>query len=297
MHTLTARTIAISGASGWMGRSAAHAALDLFGQSLELALLSRSAGQILVNGRNHRTTTVDRIAAGRKPDIFVPTNFVTREFFFEFGETLFLAQNKKIVSSAVNNIRRIEPKSVVVISSGVTSKPHDPSKDQSYRAYRDMKLFELEQLTAVSDELGVPLIEARLYSASGKYMKSPELFAFGNIVKQARSGSVELTSSHEVWRKYLDAVDFMKVCLASALAEKSRVVESGGFLVEVETFASTCLSLFGFANDAIKRPRVSGTGDRYYSSSEEFELLAEEMGITIASLEDQILTVSKLFER
>ena len=280
-----------------MGRSAAHAALDLFGESVELALVSRSAEQILVNGRNHRTTTVERISAGRKPDVFVPTNFVTREFFFQFGENLFKAQNKKIVSSAVNNIRRIEPKSVVVISSGVTSKPHDPSKDQSYLAYRDMKLFELEQLTAVSNELGVPLIEARLYSASGEYMKSPELFAFGNIVKQARRGYVELTSSHEVWRKYLDAVDFMKVCLASALAEKSRVIESGGVLLEVETFASICLSLFGFSIDAIKRPRVLGADDRYYSSSEEFESLADEMGIPLANIEDQILTVSKLFER
>ena len=280
-----------------MGRSAAHAALDLFGEGADLALLSRSADRIFVDGHSYRTTTVERIAAGPKPDVFVPTNFVTREFFYEFGETLFIAQNKKIVSSAMNNIRRIEPKSVVVISSGVTSKPHDPSKDQSYLVYRDMKLFELEQLTAVSDELGVPLIEARLYSASGKYMKSPELFAFGNIVKQARSGYVELASSQEVWRKYLDAVDFMKVCLASAFAGKSRVVESGGFLVEVETFASICLSLFGYANDAIERPRVSGTEDRYYSASEEFELLAEEMGITLASLEDQILTVSKLFER
>jgi hypothetical protein len=128
-------------------------------------------------------------------------------------------------------------------------------------------------------------------------MKSPEIFAFGNIVKQARSGSVELTSSQEVWRKYLDAVDFMKVCLASALTKESRLVESGGYLLEVETFASICLSLFGHASDAIKRPRVLGSADRYYSSSEEFELLAEEMGITLASLEDQILTVSKLFER
>ena len=280
-----------------MGRSAAHAAIDLFGEGVDLALLSRSAEQILVGGRTYRTTTVDEIAAGRKTDVFVPTNFVTREFFFEFGESLFIAQNKKIVSSAVNNIRRIEPQSVVVISSGVTSKPHDPSKDQSYRAYRDMKLFELEQLKAVSDELGVPLIEARLYSASGKYMKSPELFAFGNIVKQARRGYVELTSSHEVWRKYLDAVDFMKVCLASALAEKSRVIESGGVLLEVETFASICLSLFGFSIDAIKRPRVLGADDRYYSSSEEFESLADEMGIPLANIEDQILTVSKLFER
>lgn len=278
-----------------MGKSAAHAALDLFGERLELALLSRSEEQILVNGRNHRTTTVDRIAAGRRPDVFVPTNFVTREFFFELGESLFVAQNKKIVDTAVNNIRRIAPKSVVVVSSGVTFKPHDPSKDLSYRAYRDMKLFELEQLTAVSHELGVPLIEARLYSASGKYMKSPELFAFGSIVKQARSGSVELTSSHLVWRKYLDAVDFMKVCLTSALAGKSRVVESGGFLVEVETLASICLSLFGFAKDSIKRPMVSGTEDRYYSDSQDFELLAEEMGISLVSLEDQILSVSKLF--
>lgn len=285
------KTIAISGATGWMGKSAIEAAIQDPTEHFDFQLLSRSEGLIKIGEKRFSTTKRDN-AVKSGWDTYVQAAFVTRE---KAGPDLskYRQINRQIIQTARDDIYIGRPQKIVFFSSGILSHPEVNDRDSSYQTYASLKQEEREVIYETAENIGATLVEGKLYSATGAYMTAPTSFAIGALLSESQTGSVHIQSSRYVWRRYLDSVQYLRTLFAQAKSGVSAVVESGGQLIELGELAKECLRLTGNDTNAIFRPHPSQPDDHYYSKSNTFENILTSLGERPMDLSAQLYNVAK----
>ena len=285
----------IVGASGWLGKSALHAHLDLVENEQPPILVSRTENLIEVSGSSFMTSPrFPGYTDGHWSD-YIHCAFATRERFFSLGLSAYVSENKRIINEARTDVLEGKPDRVVIVSSGaVTKLPLAEQHDRSYETYAALKRLELETLREAARMVGAKFIEGRLFSATGIYMKDPKLFAIGNLVTQALTGSRILISSPiPTYRRYCDSVQFMKVLLHKAELPDVTKVDSGGAIVELGELALEVASTLGVDCEIVRGPFTGNDFDDYFSRSWQFERGLYNLGEAPLSLRAQILNVNR----
>jgi nucleoside-diphosphate-sugar epimerase len=290
-------TICLTGATGWLGKSLIHAHGDLQDPH-EFVAYGRSKSDISTDSgiaiENHKFDLND--ISNRQFDVFAPFAFATREKALQMNDLDYISLNKELIADAVKVIRAGNVGSVLNISSGVVTQiSESQSNDTSYSVYANLKRFQEEAFSAACDSVGIPLINCRVFSLSGKDMKEPLKYAIGNLVNQAiTTRSIQLNSSGLVMRRYLDSRDLMILLLEYVMRGESVSIESGGEKIELSQLARLVLNHFNLPIDRIIYADTSvSLSNEYLSKRNDFERIAEEVNHSLAGLKKQIENVEK----
>jgi nucleoside-diphosphate-sugar epimerase len=184
------------------------------------------------------------------------------------------------------------PKKIILISSGVVSKyledngPLDP--------YTRIKLLEEKLFNEFSQETNSKLIILRLWGATGALMTEPLKYAIGNLIHQAETtNQIIINSKAEVFRRYTDATQIFEVLIRAIQIDYCRTLNSGGVMVEIGSLAQHISEYYGKPLEIVRNLESGREPDFYVPTDSEFDELANSVGVTLLSLEDQIALTAK----
>ena len=287
-------TVVVTGAGGWLGRSAVSVLSGEFNNYRVIALsrknsIYKSTGDIIY------MTYDDFLINNNEITGLVHTAFITKNYIEEIGPLEYVNQNSKIHDRLMNFIELKKPKWSVAVSSGATKQYIDkveadlPMFDSDL--YGKMKLEEEDAL--LGSEIPNVAI-GRLWAASGRYMQNHKIYALGQFIEAAINGkNIKIASREPVYRRYIDAEDFMKVLVMTALDSKRTLFDSGGILTTIENLAQEIAKSFNSKNNSkieieYDLKKISIENANYFANSEKFLELQSKFKIQERSITEQI---------
>ena len=294
ISNLGKETVVVTGANGWLGKSAVSVLASEFSNYRVIAL-SRNIDHNKSNNDLIYMSYDDFSKDDSEITGLIHTAFVTKNYIEEIGPIEYIDQNTKIHNWLMNFIELKNPNWTVAISSGATKQYIDkveadlPIVDSDL--YGKMKLEEEEAL--LSSEIPNVAI-GRLWAASGRYMQNHKIYALGQFIEAALNGkNIKIASREPVYRRYIDAEDFMKVLVMTALDSKRTLFDSGGILTTIENLAQEVAQSFNNKNNSkieieygIKNLSIENAN--YFANSEKFLELQSKFNIQERSITEQI---------
>jgi nucleoside-diphosphate-sugar epimerase len=285
--------IVITGATGWLGQSSLHVInkLGLISSTDELALLGSyprlfkdlTYGQLQVN------LLEDTQNGLNSADLFMHLAFKTKDYVAKMTPASYVSENQAILEHSLVHLRKANPRSVILVSSGVVSRHEMTSGVTDVGPYTDMKILEEELLTLACAEIGADLFILRLWGASGEQMTEPKKYAIGDLISQALySEQLTVTSANKVYRRYADASQLMEVSIKAVMDGQSGVFDSGGEIVEMGTLATRVRDLLSPEKQIIRSEVQGLVPDIYLSASVRMEELAERYSVRLFNMDEQI---------
>ena len=281
--------IGISGATGWLGlETIERLSLNFSGNRL---ILFSSDGRRLVGVNNSPLETQNFLLA-ESPDSlegFIHLAFLTREKVLSVGHSEYVSTNVSLISKACKIIETAKPKWVVLVSSGAIfdRKSREIETDCLKNPYGFCKRIEENLVLESASKIGANVVIGRLWGATGGLMPLNSAYAISDFIQSAYSQKkIEIKSGGTVFRRYVDAGDFMQVLYEAAVRGEEVTINSGGPKIEIGTLAG--LVSDRFKDIEIVRPVQDDASDNYFPQGSEFEALAEKLGVNLAGIELQV---------
>lgn len=287
------KRIIITGASGWLGKETISI---LNNANYELQLFASKKKIInLLENVNFEANSLDEVDLNENCEGFIHLAHLTKEKIPNLGAQEFINKNLLLTSKAAQIIQKTKPKWVVLVSSGAIFDPTNNEIDSNIvtNPYGFGKRVEELIVKNACEIVGANLVIGRLWGASGRYMVPNSAYALSDFIQSAITHKqISIKSPYDVFRKYVNAGQFMEVLVKSAQNGRNLTISSGGFLAEIGEIAKLVSEKINQAK--IDRPDYDGSqANTYYPKDEEFNALASEMGINLLGIKDQIeLTIS-----
>jgi nucleoside-diphosphate-sugar epimerase len=281
--------VLVVGASGWFGRTAVALLDGLDHPRLFIASRARDikVGKEIVHCEAWDSRRISQFA----PTIIVDCAFLTRDLVESMPLEDYIERNtdittKLLTAAALESVRR-----VMTVSSGAAVFPVDArSVPIEVNPYGHLKRLAEESLSTLADERGISAIVARAWSVSGAFVQKPRSYAFSDMILQALDGEVTITARANVYRRYVSVEDLLSVSLAVPELSGSRLIDSGGQLVEMQELAERIVSVVNPRAAIIRAERDGSPDNRYYASESSWAQACAETGFTPAELDAQIST-------
>ena len=276
----------VTGASGWLGRTALDLVAPLDLPTLALASRSRS---IRVGDREVECRTWDaREIALFGPTVVVDCAFLTKGFAATMPLERYVANNRRLTERLLFAAQLPSVRLALTVSSGAAVHPHDalegPIEENPYgylKREAEHRLMELAGRSAA-----VPVV-ARAWSISGAHVQDPQNFALGSMIRDAAAGAIRITARELVFRRYVLAEELLAVGIAAGRSGPA-MIDSGGELVEMAELARRIASVVR-PDATISRGHVDPhKADQYYSDGLDWDLRCQSLGFSSSSLDRQI---------
>lgn len=276
--------IAITGAAGWLGRELAYRLSQH--RDFELLLLGRRAGTVNLRGSKmqiHEWT--EDLTSSWGPEVVVHLAYITRERIAQFGDEAFIEANTGLRERIIKLVESTNVQKLIHVSSGaaIQANPVD--------IYGQLKQGDEESFRVAGTAFGTDVLSARAWSLSGRFCTKPDHFLFFDVLSQILRGGdlVTLNAEGEVWRKYVDAGDFLEACVRGSLEGVSGTIDSTGDLIEAEELVYRAARVSG-RNVKIARPNFypGGLGSFYYSDNPSMNDVMDELNFRRLTLDQQI---------
>lgn len=290
-HSVAARSlgedrILVTGASGWLGRTA----LDLLaGLGFPILALASRARPISVGGVHIDCRVWDaELVADFAPTIVLDCAFLTRDRVSDMPLREYVEVNRDLTERLVYAAQLPSVRLALTVSSGAAVYPYD-ALDGPLEAnpYGYLKREAEHRLAIAMESCGTASVVARAWSISGAHVQKPHGYALGSMILGAQAGEIRIMARRPVFRRYVLAEELLALGLAEGSAGSS-TIDSGGELVEMAELAERVAAVV--RPDAhITRGQVDPTdADRYHSDGTVWENLCAKWGLASASLADQI---------
>ena len=287
------KKIVITGASGWLGRET----IAVFSKTdYDLRLFASEKKNInLHDNGNFEANALHSIDLSENCEGFIHLAHLTREKVSKLGLQNFIYENLVLTSKAAQIIQSTKPKWVVLVSSGAIFDPINNEIDPNIltNPYGFGKQIEELIVRNACEIAKANLVIGRLWGASGKFMVPNNAYALSDFIESSITHKqVKINSPYDVFRKYVNAGQFMEVLVKLAQNGRNLTINSGGFLAEIGEIAK--LVAASINKTKIIRPKHDGSqANTYFPKDEDFNALATEMGVNLLSINDQIdLTIS-----
>lgn len=293
--------VAITGASGWLGRASIHQLVNNFCvQKDSIYCFGSSDKYIKVDGTEFKVHSMKSIVDLGEVDLFIHLAFKTRDYVATVPLTEYVNVNRYLTDKAVEYVQRTCPRSVITISSGaVFDSPRFSSlaKDISSNPYGVLKIEEENRLSEITEECGSTLIINRLWGLSGRDVQNPRPFALYDFIEKALSNStISIRSGHRVRRRYVDARELVSLCIALSLRGDSMLFNSGGPFVEIGELAGIVIKTLNSDSEITREDPSGALDDNYFAKDYDYErLLMEVSGSHPMPITNQILESSQYF--
>lgn len=274
--------IAITGAGGWLGRELLARLLPMDPNDQFLALGSR-ARDLKIRGVSIPIMAwSDGILEDFAPDYVVHAAYLTQEHLKTIDRKGFIETNQWMCDVVLRAMRSESLRGVLFVSSGAATM-------NQRNLYGIQKAQHEEQFKRVSLETNTNLMVARAWSLSGAFCTKPNQFLFYDLISQALMNDViRVESDNAVWRRYVDAGEFLHACYLGLLMGEQGFVDSGGSLVEAVDLARKISRILAPSKLIVYSHR-NNFEDRYFSLTDSMETLMVKVGISPSTLGEQII--------
>jgi nucleoside-diphosphate-sugar epimerase len=288
------RRVAILGATGWVGRTALKLLRDSDSQVMLFA--SRSRTEELIGARQ----VVHEVKLSKlrefKPELVLDAAFLTRDKLAEMSVENYIRANSSIINLSLDIQQLPSVRQFIGFSSGASLGVPDLSskKSENEDPYGSLKKHYEDALLSnsrLSDKTKI----ARIWSVSGPLVTKPHLFAFSQFIRQALEGEVVIEAAHKVWRRYVDLEDFIRVAISASL-DSSRVLDSGGDLLELRELAEKVFWTLDLPVKISRNEEENSIPDEYYSSNYGWNQALVETGFVPKTIEEQIRQVHQALQ-
>jgi len=289
------RKYTITGASGWLGREFIY---FLFNNSLvssleEFQLFASKDKKLnfgefgIAQARSLLDTPEKEVES---TEYFVHLAFLTRDKIPQYGLNRYIEINEALTDKSIFLISQCKPRFIINVSSGAVfdSKSKELSIGYAGNPYGFGKLGEERKLIETSLEISANIIIGRLWGCTGRYMPINLAYAISDLIYSALTKrEMNVNSAHQVWRRYVDAGEFMYLLSQLVRSESSLLLDSGGEIIEIGELARLISEQLGKIQ--LNRPPLAPSKiDDYYPKSNEFNLQAQRLGVNLANLETQV---------
>lgn len=288
--------IFVSGASGWLGKEL----ISLINQKRlidfstnDLRLFSSNGRSIkLINSKEYLTSSFEVNQFEIEPknlEGYIHLAFLTRDKLKTLNFNDFIRINLELISKACQIIERNKPKWVVVVSSGaiLDRESGEIESDVEKNPYGFCKRIEELLLADAAKRVGANIVIGRLWGASGEQMPPNLEYALSDFIESARlKNEIQIKSGGEVFRRYVDAGEFMEVLVKLAISGESRLLDSGGVVIEIGELSQ--LVAGHFPGTSVSRSKSLTDVDDYYPKEQDFNDLAKELGIQLRTIKEQV---------
>lgn len=278
--------ILLTGASGWLGRTA----LDLLGplNLPMLALASRARVIRVGDWQVECRVWDDREVAGFAPTVVLDCAFLTRDRVADMPLREYVAANRTLTERLVCATRLPDVRLALTISSGAAVYPHDALdhrvEDNPYGYLKREAEHRLAQAAATS---GAVSVVARAWSISGAHVRKPRGYALGSMILDADKGAIRIMARRQVFRRYTLAEELLAVGIAEGGVGPA-TIDSGGELVEMADLAARIATVVNPAA-VITRDEVDPRhADQYHSDGQDWQRRCQRWDLASAPLERQI---------
>jgi nucleoside-diphosphate-sugar epimerase len=290
-RALVARTLGddrvlVTGASGWLGLTA----LDLLAPLNLPTLALASRARLIRAGDGHIECRVwdDREVTAFSPTVVLDCAFLTRDRVADMPLADYVSANRSLTERLLFATRLPGVRLALTVSSGAAIYPRDaldgPIEANPYGYLKREAEHRLTQ--AAAEREAVPIV-ARAWSISGAHVQKPHGYALGSMIQAADSGSIRITATRPVFRRYVLAEELLALGIAEGSVGPA-TIDSGGELVEMAELAARIAAVVR-PDTVISRDEVDPHNpDRYHSDGQDWERRCLRWGLQSAGLERQI---------
>lgn len=286
----------ITGASGWMGRTTLEYLKNVICIDLksDVRCFSSTNKSIqLSDGEVVQSRSLDQLqGVTQHVEGIFHFAFLTRDYVQKLGLTDYLRINRSILELLSRALPHMNYNWIVGISSGAVFDPstENYALDPNQNPYGFLKLQEETLLRNHSETSGSNCMIGRLWASSGNLMPIDRKYALSDFIYQGlTSDRIIVNSSHEVWRRYMDAQDFIQALHIAAKQGKNLILDSNGELIEIGTLASKIASIT--SSEMVRLSSgANSSPDKYYPEGAQMSLLIEEFGLKLKSIDEQIVS-------
>lgn len=279
----------MTGATGWIGRSALEEIDRSFPQNIEVIGISRSSKQLtLDSGRIVKLVTKNDKSIQQNVIGIVHAAFPTQNLITQMGVGKYNSECDILLNWLSNFLQVSKPDWLITISSGVLSvgDSTDPRHIGDLALYSNWK--KIEEKIALESSVKSVLI-GRLFSASGRFMTKPKSYALGDFITSGILGkAISIRSLRESKRSYIDAEEFLGVLLKSVNMNERLVIDSSGIVLSMVELATVVQKFFPKSTLEVPSNLQSGSDDYFSRDPLRFENLAKTSKIDISGIDVQI---------
>ena len=286
--------IAITGASGWLGKATLQYLTSELGMVPErdIACFASTKKTISLPGGldvNCMPLEEIRSVSNSIQGIF-HLAFLTRDYSKSMKLQEYIETNRRITTEISEWIEDRKPEWIISVSSGAVfdSNSSTLAKNISENPYGVLKLEEEDKLfKAQAGHRGVTTI-GRLWASSGIAMPISNKYALSDFISQGiTQRNISVQANRRVWRRYMDASEFMRALHRLALEGSSIIVDSVGELVEIGELANEVALQLGVG---VSRRELDDTlgEDRYFPDSEVLLDFMTRQNLSISTLQEQV---------
>lgn len=263
--------ILVNGANGWLGKNISESLWRICGKDFSSQVLlagSKNGILQLQSGSQleiHQWT--EELIEGFKPTHVVQLAFKTRDHVGEISDDEYISLNEEIINRALWMISLPCVQGFLHTSSGAAlgrtahSKAADP--------YGYLKKFEETQYAEsceINDKIYVGI---RVWSASGRYIKTGGLFALESFISQAlATDEIKIGSAGAVTRSFVDANEILLAGMIALFEENQGIYNSGGSPVEIGHLAQIVCEVSPEGKPKVMRSTSDSEVESYYCSIE-----------------------------
>jgi len=281
--------IIVTGATGWIGRSALEEIDRSFPRNIELIGISRSPKQLtLDSGRIVKLVTKTDESIQQNVIGLVHTAFPTQNLITHMGPDKYNSECEILLNWLRDYLQESKPSWLISISSGVLSvgDSFDPRHSGDLALYSKWK--KIEENIALESSIESVLI-GRLFSASGRFMTKPKSYALGDFITSGILGeTISVRSLLESKRSYIDAEEFLRVLLKSVKMNERLVIDSSGKVLSIVELATIVQEFFPNSTLEVPSKLQSGSDDYFSRDPIRFDNLAKTSNIEISGIREQI---------
>jgi nucleoside-diphosphate-sugar epimerase len=288
--------VVIYGANGWMGRSA----LDFLTSDTpnidkgRILLIGSKPGKIEINNQTFKIVdAANGFPAIREKAIFFNSAFLRRENLQRITPKEYLFRNQKIVAVAKNAIKQKKLFSFINLSSGVARDLDQETEQQTFDEYSRLKKSLEVEYSKIGIQIGVPIVNCRIFSLTGKYLNEFQNLALSSFINQALvKNHIEVTSPG-TRRTYVDGTNLAGTLLSVAGTGEDANFDSGGELVSMLELAEAVAEVLSIGN--LKIVKGDGEPSDYFGNYEEYNQLAVNFGRPVHGIHEQIQSTLQAF--
>lgn len=218
--------------------------------------------------------------------------FQTQDKLRGLGENKYIEENEKIIENSVNFIKNNKPNSIFLASSGAVYGKNYTTTPKPVTIYGELKYRQEMQISKVAADLNLNLLITRIFNISGGNINKFETFAISQMIKSALSqNNIEVFADHQVFRRYADINQLIRLILELLKSNVNCIFDSGGTLVEIRELAVGIRNIVNpLAKLELTKVDVNTPADDYYSRSELYEdLLKQYLGEVNINIDEQIM--------
>ncbi|EHB49734.1 NAD-dependent epimerase/dehydratase [Mycolicibacterium rhodesiae JS60] len=278
--------ILITGATGWLGRTAVDLLAPLGLPTLTLASWARKirVGACEIDCR----AWDEREVAAFEPTVVIDCAFLTRGWATRMPLTEYVETNRILTERLIYATHLPSVRLALTVSSGAAVHPHDAMDGAiGDNPYGYLKREAEHRLADAAASSGAVPIVVRAWSISGAHVQKPKAYALGSMIEDAHEGAIRITSHHKVFRRYVLAEELLALGIAEG-GVGCATIDSGGELVEMAELASRIAAVVR-PDAKITRGNVDPhKEDRYHSDGQDWEKRCQKWGLVGESLDRQI---------